>query len=244
MSISFNGDTPIFQKSEFLEQVINGGKHYKSVFLGNAIDMNNHNSDLYLITTHNGQVNGIVQYGEDESHYSSGATFLWQAAINKQNQALYTLYTRAIEAGCLVEKSAVVGYSETKSEEEDEAFFNSDYYQNRPSLMGFYDSIEKLNLSDDEEEKREKEFNQSVDDYDKDFKEKNGYLPSIFEQTKNYQIFDSLEEAQALCDNDDGVYEVVTYTTKEHLVAICNHNNYLVQCLNKKMNKNNPKSLK
>ncbi len=239
MSVSFNGDTPIFQNSEFLDEVINGGKTYKSVFLGNAIDMNGYNSDLYLLTYHNGRVNAIVKYGENESNYSSSDSFLWQAAITKENKALLTLYTRAVEAGCLIEKEAVVGYSETKAEQEDEAFYNSDYYKNRPDLMQFYDSIKDLNLSDSEEEKREEEFNKTLDDYDANFKKENGYLPSVFDAIKRYQIFDSLEEAELLCANDDGVYEVVTYTTKEHLRDLCNHNNYLAQCVEKKINKNN-----
>lgn len=232
MAISYNGQTPLFQ-SEFLEEAENGGQNFKSVFLGNAIDMNGFNSDLFLITYKSGDINAIVKYGKEDEEYQSGATFLWRAAITGENEALFTLYKRAVESGCLVEKEAVIGFSSTKDDMEYEKYFNSDYYKNRPSLVQLYDSFKALNLSDEEEEKREAEHNAKCEAYDEEYLKKHGKLPKLANMVNCFHIFENLEEAEKLCSADGGIYEVVTYTTESHLAAIGEEKNYISQMLNK-----------
>lgn len=220
MTLSFKEQTPLFPNSEFAITALKKNKAHKSVFLGNAIDKNGKNSDLYLLSYPDGSINAILQYGSEDEAYSSGCGAFFFDVVDNADSALTTLYSRAIEIGELVEKEAVIAYSDYQAEKEEVLFLNSDYYKNLPSSSRFYRNLFVSDLSDDEEIEKIKAFDQSVIDYNNNYEAQHGSIPTSNSLIKKgYKVLDSVEEAQEFCSKD-GAFAVVTYTHPVHLSAI------------------------
>jgi hypothetical protein len=219
---SYRGVRPLFE-SEFKDNALTT-ENYKSHFLGHAIDMNGYKSDLYLIEYVKGgfsidRYNAIIKYAEDDPCYSSGLCFMINALVYKQsyNEALVTLYKRAIKAGILKEKSYIVGYSEKLNDLEDEKYYNSEYYLNRPENVNYL-SKEIEAMSDDDVFQLEKETKQKQNDYDNAYRKEHGSVP-IAPVLKNpkYHTFESEKEAQKYCGK---YWRKVNAFSKSHLNEI------------------------
>lgn len=237
METSFQDQKMLFPNSEFAVESRKEDGIYKSVFLGNAIDINGNNSDLFLITYSSGRINVAVQFGQDEQNYYSGTASFWNDVVEKSDSAFHTLYRRAVEIGEMIEKEVVIGYSETKADLEDEVFYNSDYFKNRPSSVEFLEELSKMNLSDDEIIDKKHKFENQQLDYDNQYKSTHGDIPNYLNRANLYQVFKDIEEAQKLCDSDDGVFKTVRYVTEEHLHAIAKFENFIGTVIDKKLSK-------
>lgn len=221
MRVSYKGQEPIYS-SNFLDDILENNQNYKVTFLGNH-KLASQEVDLYFVEykkdTPDGRINAVYQYGNDPSEYGSGAVFMYMAERNGLQTPYAEIYKRAVSAGLLVEKEYFVGYSEEKQNELDNAYFESDYIKNKPDYMAFREGLSE-DLSEDEIDKREEEFDAQVAQYDKNYKSLHGQIP-VSSVDKNYHVFDSYEEAKKYCNlPENGFYTRLRAVNAEHLDCI------------------------
>ena len=174
------------------------------ILLGSAIDKDcGTMSDIYFcLNKVSGNFNMLIRFGEQGENYSSGIDFVYRDTINnflenKQKLTIREIALKlAIEKGYFSEKVFYVGFSEKKANENDEVYFNSLYYKNRPAYK-LYD--EEMNF--EEFEKANKKVKGMQEEYDEQYKIEEKIIPPL--PNKYDFIFNSIEEMNSYCEKED-----------------------------------------
>jgi hypothetical protein len=229
MQVKYKDQEPQFQ-SEFLDDITSGQDSYSVTFLGNYMEPTISTKgpipvDLYFVQYQDGLINTVYQFGDEPSDYGSGSVLAYRGLLQGNNNGYTEVYRRAVKEGLIKEKTSFVGFSEILDEKEQEEYFNSDYFLNRPDREFHFENTSYDELSDDEYDKLENKLEVELEEYRKNYIKEHGSLPKR-ELGINYHIFESLEQARELCPPGQGYFKKITYSSDEHLAEIVRNENF------------------